>query len=153
MALVGLVAILELNMGRHELTISYKTFGCRVNQADTNSIMRRFWNRGFTVVPFGNPVDVIVVNTCTVTHVADRKARQSINRILRTHPDAVVAVTGCYATVQQAEVRSLFPGARVFPINAHDKMVDDICSVMGLEVDGVATNCRPGGRGGCCSQH
>lgn len=130
-------------MGRHELTISYKTFGCRVNQADTNSIMRRFWNRGFTVVPFGNPVDVIVVNTCTVTHVADRKARQSINRVLRTHPDAVVAITGCYATVQQAEVRSLFPGARVFPINAHDKMVDDICSVMGLEADDVATNCRP----------
>ena len=130
-------------MGRHELTISYKTFGCRVNQADTDLIMRQFWNRGFTVVPFGNPVDVIVVNTCTVTHVADRKARKSINRILRMHPDAMVAITGCYATVQEAQVSRLFPGAKVFPINAHDKMVDDICSAMGLEADDVVTNLRP----------
>ncbi len=118
-------------MGRPEPTIAFKTFGCRVNQADSDALLRRFRAKGFTIVPFGAPADAIVLNTCTVTHVADRKARQAVGRALRNHPDAVVAITGCYASVQKEKITELFPGARVFPILDQDRMVEEIGELAG----------------------
>ena len=119
-------------MGRAEPAIAFKTFGCRVNQADSDVLVRKFRARGFAIVPFGAPADVIVLNTCTVTHVADRKARQAVSRALRNHPDAVVAITGCYATVQEESLTELFPGARVFPIVDQDRMLEEICQLAGV---------------------
>ena len=98
---------------------------------DSDSLVRRFREEGFGVVPFGAPADAIVINTCTVTHVADRKARGTINRALRNHPDAVIAITGCYATVETGTLVDLFPGARVYPILDQDRLVDEICQAAG----------------------
>ncbi|HJO06596.1 MAG TPA: tRNA (N(6)-L-threonylcarbamoyladenosine(37)-C(2))-methylthiotransferase MtaB, partial [Chloroflexota bacterium] len=116
-------------MGRSVPTVALKTFGCRVNQVDSDALVRRLREQGFAVVPFGAPADAIVINTCTVTHVADRKARGSINRALRDHPDALVAITGCYATVQAAHLTELFPRAEVFPIVEQDRLVAAIARV------------------------
>ncbi len=116
-------------MGRSVPTVALKTFGCRVNQVDSDALVRRLREQGFAVVPFGAPADAIVINTCTVTHVADRKARGSINRALRDHPDALVAITGCYATVQTARLTELFPRAEVFPIVEQDRLVAAIARV------------------------
>ncbi len=118
-------------MGRPASTVAFKTFGCRVNQVDSDALVRRFREQGFAVVPFGAPADAIVINTCTVTHVADRKARGSINRALRDYPDALVAITGCYTTVQTARLTELFPRAEVFPIVEQDRLVMEIGRIAG----------------------
>ena len=100
-------------MGRPAPTFSLKTLGCRVNQADSDEIVRLLEEAGMDLVDFGAPSDVVIVNTCTVTHVADRKSRQSIGRALRRSPEAELVVTGCYASVAPEAIRAHYPGARV----------------------------------------
>lgn len=100
-------------MGRPAPTFSLKTLGCRVNQADSDEIVHLLEEAGMDLVDFGTPADVVIVNTCTVTHVADRKSRQAIGRALRRSPEAELVVTGCYASVAPEAIRAHFPGARV----------------------------------------
>jgi len=88
-------------------TVALHTLGCKLNHAETSAVGRQFIDRGFRVVDFGEPADVCLINTCTVTHRADRECRQLIRRALRTSPDACVIVTGCYAQLQPEEVASI----------------------------------------------
>ncbi len=83
----------------HGLRVALATLGCRLNEAETASIGQRFVARGYTVVPFGEPADVCVVNSCTVTLEADRKCRQLVRQALKRNPETFVAVVGCYAQV------------------------------------------------------
>ena len=76
--------------------VAIETHGCKLNQADSTQIAWEFVESGFRVVSTDEPADVYVVNTCTVTHVADRKARQSLRAARRRNPDAVVVAAGCY---------------------------------------------------------
>ena len=78
-------------------TVAIETHGCKLNQADSGVLGRQFADAGFRVVSTGDPVDVYVVNTCTVTHVADRKARHALRSARRRNPDATIVATGCYA--------------------------------------------------------
>ena len=89
--------------------VAFMTLGCKVNQADTEAMQGLFAARGYEVVPFDSVADVYVLNTCSVTHLGERKSRQAIRRAIRTNPEAVVAVTGCYAQVAAAEVAAI-PG-------------------------------------------
>ncbi len=100
-------------MGRPAPTFALKTLGCRVNQADSDEIVHLLEKAGMDLVEFGAPADVVIINTCTVTHVADRKSRQAIGRALRRSPEAELVVTGCYAAVAPEAVHAHFPGARV----------------------------------------
>ena len=88
------------------------TLGCKVNQFETETMEGLFRARGYDVVPFEERADVYVINTCSVTHLSDRKSRQLIRRAVRTNPAACVAVTGCYAQVAPEEIRAL-DGVRV----------------------------------------
>lgn len=81
------------------LRIAFTTLGCKVNQSETEQMARQFASAGYECVPFDSPADVYVVNTCTVTHVADRKSRQILNSAQRANPDALVVATGCYASI------------------------------------------------------
>ena len=81
--------------GQH--TVALETHGCKLNQADTEAMARRFREAGYRVVATEQAADVYVVNTCTVTHVADRKARQALRSARRRNPEAMVVATGCYA--------------------------------------------------------
>ncbi len=74
-----------------------ETHGCKLNQADTSVLASDFLRAGFTLASNDDEVDVYVVNTCTVTHVADRKARQALRTARRRHPRATIVATGCYA--------------------------------------------------------
>lgn len=76
-------------------TISAVTLGCKVNQYDTRAMLDLFIEAGFAEVPYGEPSDVVLVNTCTVTGEADRKSRQYIRRSLQQNPEAYVIVSGC----------------------------------------------------------
>ncbi len=78
-------------------TVALHTLGCRLNQYETEAIREQFVARGFRVVPFTEPADVYVVNTCTVTNQADARARQSLRQAVRRRPEAMVVATGCYA--------------------------------------------------------
>ena len=76
--------------------IAFYTLGCKVNQADTASMEGIFRASGYEVVPFGEPADVYLVNTCGVTNTGQRKSRQIINRAVRHSPLSLVVVSGCY---------------------------------------------------------
>ena len=78
-------------------TVRLETHGCKLNQADTQTLARQLATAGYSVVSEAEPADFYVLNSCTVTHVADRKARQAIRAARRQNPNGVIIVTGCYA--------------------------------------------------------
>src|SRR5947209_3663155 len=80
-------------------TIAFHTLGCKVNQSETDAIGRQFAEAGYHLVSFADIADVYVINTCTVTLVADSKSRQMIRQARRRNPDALVVATGCYASI------------------------------------------------------
>ena len=80
---------------RRRLTVH--TVGCKANFADSAYIVREAVAAGFEVVPPAGPADVVIVNSCTVTHRADRDSRALVRRARRAHPGALVVMTGCYA--------------------------------------------------------
>jgi threonylcarbamoyladenosine tRNA methylthiotransferase MtaB len=87
--------------------VAFTTLGCKVNQFETETMEGLFKARGYEVVAFDQPADVYVVNTCSVTHLGERKSRQLIRRAARTAPGATVVVTGCYAQVSPGEVEAI----------------------------------------------
>ena len=89
------------------LKVGLYTLGCKVSQYETEAIAEAFETAGFTVTDFEDLCDVYVINTCTVTAESDRKSRQFIRRALRTNPDAVVMVTGCYSQRSPDEVAAI----------------------------------------------
>ncbi|HSF65863.1 MAG TPA: tRNA (N(6)-L-threonylcarbamoyladenosine(37)-C(2))-methylthiotransferase MtaB [Nitrospiraceae bacterium] len=88
---------------------SLHTLGCRLNQAESTVLAARLRREGYRVVEFGEPTDLLVVNTCSVTEDAERTCRYVIRKTLRHSPDAFVAVTGCYAQTGAQALRTI-PG-------------------------------------------
>ncbi len=80
-----------------EKRVSILTHGCKLNQSDSDALARGFQDAGYSIVGPSEQADVYVVNTCTVTHVADRKARRALRSARRRDPSALVVATGCYA--------------------------------------------------------
>ena len=94
------------------LTALYHTFGCKLNFSETSTVARLMSGRGVRRVQPGETPDIIVVNTCSVTDMADKKCRQTIRSLSRRYPDAAILVTGCYAQLKSGEVASI-PGVSV----------------------------------------
>jgi threonylcarbamoyladenosine tRNA methylthiotransferase MtaB len=86
---------------------AFITFGCKVNQYDTQAMREVLRERGYTLVPPSEGADLYVVNTCTVTSQGDADARKAIRRIHRLDPDAMIFVTGCYAESGREELLGL----------------------------------------------
>lgn len=78
-------------------TFAIATLGCKVNQYDSWQLARALRAKGFRQVPFGAPADVVIINSCTVTHVAEAKSRKLAARARRVSPDGLVILTGCAA--------------------------------------------------------
>ncbi len=87
--------------------VAIETHGCKLNQADSGGLATEFAEAGYEVVGDAASVDVYVVNSCTVTHVADSKARQALRSARRRHPDATIVATGCYAQRSPETLRQL----------------------------------------------
>ena len=79
---------------------AYFTLGCKLNFAETSTVAQELSRYGVTKVGKGEVADLVVVNTCSVTEVADHKCRQAIHRLVKAHPGAFVVVTGCYAQLK-----------------------------------------------------
>ena len=85
----------------------YYTLGCKLNFAETSSIGKTLKDAGIRTARKGEKADIIVVNTCSVTEVADKKCRQAIHRLVKSHPGAYVIVTGCYAQLKPDTVADI----------------------------------------------
>ncbi|MDE7470055.1 MAG: tRNA (N(6)-L-threonylcarbamoyladenosine(37)-C(2))-methylthiotransferase MtaB, partial [Paramuribaculum sp.] len=94
------------------LTAHFHTFGCKLNFAETSSVARMLAERGIVRAQRGDRPDLVVVNTCSVTELADKKCRQAIRSMARRWPGVPIAVTGCYAQLKSSEVASL-PGVAI----------------------------------------
>ena len=85
----------------------YYTLGCKLNFAETSTIGKSLKEAGVRTVRKGEKADIIVVNTCSVTEVADKKCRQAIHKLVKSHPGAYVIVTGCYAQLKPDTVADI----------------------------------------------
>lgn len=107
-------------------TVAFHTLGCKVNHYETESIWQLFKNHDYQKVDFEEKADVYVINTCTVTNTGDKKSRQVIRRAIRRNPDAIVAVTGCYAQTTPSDIANI-PGVDVIVgTQGREKLIDYI---------------------------
>jgi threonylcarbamoyladenosine tRNA methylthiotransferase MtaB len=109
--------------------ISILTFGCRVNQAESQAIERELIAAGAEVVSPAD-ADLIVVNSCSVTATADQGTRQSIRRVARENPSARIVVTGCYATRAPADVAALPGVVHIVPNGRKDGTAQEALALM-----------------------
>lgn len=93
-------------------TAAFYTLGCKLNFSETSTIGCQLAAAGVTPVRKGGHADICVINTCSVTEVADKKCRQAIHRIVRQNPEAYVVVTGCYGQLQPETVADI-PGVDI----------------------------------------
>ncbi len=93
-------------------TAVFHTFGCKLNFAETSTVARILGEHGVRRATAGEEPDFVVVNTCSVTELADKKCRQTIRSLHRRHPSAAIIVTGCYAQLKSDEVAAL-PGVEI----------------------------------------
>lgn len=79
--------------------VAFLTLGCKVNTYETNAMQVLFRNAGYTIVDFDEKADIYIVNTCSVTNMADRKSRQMLHKAKKKNPNAIVVAVGCYVQV------------------------------------------------------
>ncbi|MFP4364719.1 MAG: tRNA (N(6)-L-threonylcarbamoyladenosine(37)-C(2))-methylthiotransferase MtaB [Spirochaetia bacterium] len=101
------------------MNIRFFTFGCKLNQVESESIASGFAQSGFTVDTGLGTGDLFIINTCTVTSRSEQKARRIIRKLLRENPGALVIVTGCYAQLEKEELGKL--GDRVVVLGMEEK--------------------------------
>lgn len=88
-------------------TASFHTLGCKLNFAETSTVAKIFADKGIRRAQAGESPDICVINTCSVTELADKKCRQTIRAIHKKHPDAAIIVTGCYAQLKSDEIAAI----------------------------------------------
>lgn len=102
----------------------YLHCGCKVNQYETNAMTQKFIEKGYEVVQVEEKADVYIINTCTVTNMADRKSRQMLRRVKQINPNSVVVATGCYAQVSKDELEQIEDIDLVLGINEKNNIVE-----------------------------
>ena len=90
-----------------KLKVAFCSLGCKVNQYETNAMAQKFLEHDYEIVEFDEYADIYIVNTCTVTNVADRKSRQMLRRAKEFNPQSIVVACGCYAQVAAKELEEI----------------------------------------------
>lgn len=104
--------------------VAFYTLGCKLNYAETSSISRTFEQKGYEKVSFGQPTDVYVINTCSVTDHADKKCKKVVREGLKISPEARVVIIGCYAQLKPEEIAGIEGVDLVLGANEKFKAVD-----------------------------
>ncbi|MBQ4160426.1 MAG: tRNA (N(6)-L-threonylcarbamoyladenosine(37)-C(2))-methylthiotransferase MtaB [Clostridia bacterium] len=104
--------------------VAFCTLGCKVNQYESQAMGELFTAAGYTVVPYESEADVYIINTCSVTSLADRKSRQMIRRAKKQNPDAYVVVTGCFAQTAPEKVSEIEGVNLVVGTSGRNKIVE-----------------------------
>ncbi len=106
--------------------------GCKVNQAEMDAVERLLRARGVELVDAHEVADLVVVNTCTVTSIADQKSRQAVRRARRTSPGALVLVTGCSVAVDPESLAVADPAALLFDNESKDAMLTELAALLDI---------------------
>jgi len=106
--------------------------GCKVNQAEMDAAERLLRARGVELVDGREPADLVLVNTCTVTAIADRKSRQAVRRARRNNPSAQVLVTGCSVVVDPGMLAAADPAARLFDNDSKGRLLAELDDLLAL---------------------
>jgi threonylcarbamoyladenosine tRNA methylthiotransferase MtaB len=122
------------------LNVAFETHGCKLNQADTLVLSSEFKNAGYQLTDEINKCDVFVLNTCTVTHIADRKGRQSARAAKRQNPKAIVVVTGCYAERAKPELENIPEIDIVLDNKSKSLIVEKVSQLLKANVPDKITN-------------
>ena len=118
---------------RHRGTVAIHTLGCKLNQADSDALARRFVSAGYRIAGSETGADVVVLNTCTVTATADAKARQILRSSHRSNPNALIVATGCYAQRAAEELTNVEGVALVLGNTQKEELVARVCEALGFE--------------------
>lgn len=105
-------------------SVSLHTLGCKLNYSETSTIAKQFTEKGYKIEDYGNPSDIFVLNTCSVTENADKECRQIIRSVIRNNPATYVIVTGCYAQLQPGEIAKMEGVDLVLGANEKFKLFD-----------------------------
>lgn len=109
--------------------VAFYTLGCKVNQYETEAMIELFEHAGYEHVQSEEYADVYVINTCTVTHMSDRKSRQYIRRVKKKNPNSVIAVVGCYSQVAPEEILDIEEVNLVMGTNDRRHIVEKVEAV------------------------
>ncbi|WP_018247797.1 tRNA (N(6)-L-threonylcarbamoyladenosine(37)-C(2))-methylthiotransferase MtaB [Orenia marismortui] len=110
--------------------VAFYTLGCKVNQYDTEAMMKEFEESGYEIVDFEELADIYIINTCTVTHQGASKSRKITRRAKRRAPDSLVAVVGCYPQVEAEEVMAMTEVDLVVGTKGRSKIVSFVEQAM-----------------------
>jgi threonylcarbamoyladenosine tRNA methylthiotransferase MtaB len=132
--------------------VAFVTLGCKVNQSDTQKAIADFRAAGFRIVPPTAHADVYVVNTCSVTHIADRKSRQWLRRGARANPTALVVATGCYAESGKGALEEMGEVGLVVGYKDKDNLLNLVLDRM-RNVEGGRRNILPTHHSALSTQH
>lgn len=111
---------------KRRASVAFHTLGCKVNQHDTAMMAGLFQDAGYDIIPFDEKADVYVINTCTVTHLSDRKSRQMIRRAASNNEEATVVVCGCYAQTAGRELLGIDEVDLILGTNERHKIVQAV---------------------------
>ena len=104
-------------------TVAFCTLGCKVNQYETNAMMQKMIEAGYKVVDFETKADIYIINTCTVTNMADKKSRQMLRRVKEINPEAILVAVGCYAQVAKEKLEQIPEIDLILGINEKNDIV------------------------------
>ena len=89
------------------MKVAFYTLGCKVNQYETNGMIQKFQEKGYEIVEFEEIADIYIINTCTVTNIADRKSRQFLRHAKKNNSNAIVVAVGCYVKVSKDALENI----------------------------------------------
>ncbi len=113
------------------MKIYIETHGCKLNQADTQNISNSFLRKGFQLTDDIADADACIINTCTVTHIADRKARNALRKAKNNNPSCLIVATGCYAEWAHEKLNNMPEIDLVLGNSSKSNLVENVINILG----------------------
>ena len=120
-------------------TFIVETQGCKLNQSDSLEIANTLIESGYSISDTNKYADIFVLNTCTVTHIADRKARNRIRNFKRSNPESTIVATGCYAERSPEFIKSMEEVDLVISNKGKEKITDEITRHLSINQEFIKT--------------
>ena len=111
--------------------VNFHTLGCKLNFSESSTLARQFEEGGFERVAPDAPADICIINSCSVTEHADKKCRNLIRKLHRRNPQAIIAVTGCYAQLKPQELAGIEGVDLVLSNNDKGELFRRVCALPG----------------------
>ena len=109
---------------KHKMKVHFISLGCKTNQYESNAMAQSFIKKSYEIVDEKEKAYIYVINTCSVTNIAERKSRQFLRRAKAINPDAIVIASGCYVQVAKEEISKIKEVDLVLGINEKNKIVE-----------------------------